>query len=98
MGTGDPWVLLGEEGNVLKERGEKNSCSFLENFFGVTIALQKKPNRLKVELENCLGGLFCPTIRPAGLFFSFLLFFFNSFCGNSAPFLLPPPPPPAATI
>ncbi len=43
MGTGDPWVLLGEEGNVLKERGEKNSCSFLENFFGVTIALQKKP-------------------------------------------------------
>ncbi len=89
-GKGDPWVLLGEEGDVLQEGGVKNSCSFLENFFGVTIALQKKPNRLKVELENCLGGRFCPTIRPAGLFFSFLLFFFNSFCGNSAPFLLRP--------
>ncbi len=85
-GTGDPWVLLGE-GDVLQEGG-KNSCSFLENFFGVTIALPKNPNRLKLELENRLFGFFAQ--QQDGLFFSFLLFFFNSFCGNSAPVLLRP--------
>ncbi len=40
-GTGDPWVLLGEEDDVLQEEG-KNSCSFFGELFGVTIALLQK--------------------------------------------------------
>lgn len=49
-GTGDPWVLLGEEGDVLQERrGVKIAVAFWRTF--LVSRLHCKKNRIDLKLN-----------------------------------------------